>query len=306
MEEYLDIEDRLADYKEIRKETFRTEKGIRAIGLIYHDHSSDKKSFYNIFMLKDNIEYRLFSATEQYFLFIQELEMAEKKLQILSENRNENTIPLPIYYREIEIMLSSIFDSIIFHLSSVFDYFAHTLGYLYYQNKQETDSWRNLANKVRAKMKGKHNFCNVLDEVDRVYVGKLYDYRSRLIHKKRDEHSFHFINHIGLGKHSIQLICSDFSLKHFPSVKKEMKKTDEGITLTYLSSWLLKESFDVIEKILDEVKIDMEKDSQFQKNVDKPKGNKGYSIVSFNSNTKMVEPMSNGMWEDYKKSRIIK
>ncbi len=33
MNEYLDIEDREKDYKEIHSETFRTETGIRAIGL---------------------------------------------------------------------------------------------------------------------------------------------------------------------------------------------------------------------------------------------------------------------------------
>ncbi|MEO1653035.1 MAG: hypothetical protein AAFU64_05790, partial [Bacteroidota bacterium] len=76
MKQYLDIENRENDYKDIHSETFRAETGIRAIGLIYHDHSDDQKSYENVFRLKDNIEYRLFSATHQYLVFLRELNSA--------------------------------------------------------------------------------------------------------------------------------------------------------------------------------------------------------------------------------------
>src|SRR5690554_6348925 len=97
MNEYLDIEDRDRDYNKIYSETFRAEEGIRAIGLIYHDHSDDQKSFENVIRLKSNIEYRLFAATHQYLVFLKELHAAEQYLHaVYKENPNyvnPNTFP---------------------------------------------------------------------------------------------------------------------------------------------------------------------------------------------------------------------
>jgi hypothetical protein len=64
----IDIDNRQVDYEFILKETFRMELGIRAIAIMYDDHSNDKKSYENILILKDNIKYRLFSASYQYLI----------------------------------------------------------------------------------------------------------------------------------------------------------------------------------------------------------------------------------------------
>ena len=85
---YLDIEDRKKDYELIKSETFRAELGIRAIGSIYHDHSKDEKSFENIFILKDNIQYRLFAATHQYLILLRELGSSESYLNDLLITRS--------------------------------------------------------------------------------------------------------------------------------------------------------------------------------------------------------------------------
>ncbi len=128
-EKYLDIIDREGDYNLIYSETFRTELGIRAIGSTYHDHSADSTTFDTIFQIKDNIEYRLFSAAHQYLIFLREMGLAEKYLQKqYTENPryvDQNTFPGNPFFDKVETELSSIFDSIIFHLSSVFDYLSH-------------------------------------------------------------------------------------------------------------------------------------------------------------------------------------
>lgn len=75
--EYIDITDREADFKFIDSETWRAEVGLRAIAYMYDDHSDDKNSHDNILILKDNIKYRLFSASYQYLVFLRELYNAE-------------------------------------------------------------------------------------------------------------------------------------------------------------------------------------------------------------------------------------
>lgn len=51
----LNIEDRQTDFKEIDKLSWRAEHGIRSICVMYDDHSNDKNSKENIFLLKDNV-----------------------------------------------------------------------------------------------------------------------------------------------------------------------------------------------------------------------------------------------------------
>jgi len=308
MNDYLDIENREEDYKEIHSDTFRTELGIRAIGLIYHDHSDDQNSEENVFRLKDNIEYRLFSATHQYLLLLKELGSAELYLQnIYNKNPhfiNPNTFPFGnSYFDKVERELSSVFDSIIFHLSSVFDYLSHAICYMYFNNKENTLYWTKLSKKVRGDLRGKFEFCKVLDEVDREFVGRLYDYRSRLLHNKRDNHNFSSNVNLNNLSFNLKISASQEVLKHFKLVLGNKDFDKQEITLAYLSSWLIKQSFKEIEKILDAIKIDLENNSKFQQNLMKPKGNNGFMLITMNPETRFAEPMSNGLWMEYKNKK---
>ena len=310
MSEFLDIENREKDYNEIYSETFRAEVGIRAIGLIYHDHSNDQNSEENVFRLKDNIEYRLFSASHQYLLLLKELGAAELYLQnIYNKNPhfiNPNTFPFGNrYFDKVERELSSIFDSIIFHLSSVFDYLSHAICYMYFNNKENTLYWTKLSKKVRGDLKGKFQFCKVLDEVDRKFVGRLYDYRSRLLHNKRDKHNFSSNMNLDDLSFQLKIAASKEVLKHFKMVEENKSSEKQEITLAYLSSWLIKQSFYEIEIILDAIKIDLENNSRFQQNLMKPKGNNGFMLITMNPETRFAEPMSNGIWMEYKNKKRV-
>lgn len=297
--EFLDIDDRQSDYNLIYRQTFRAELGIRSIGLTYHDHSSDEKSFENVFILKDNIEYRLFSAAHQYRMFLQGLDYAEKFLQ---EKEKENIgVIYPMgnpYFNQMENELSSIFDSIIFHLSSVFDYLSHAICYMYFTNKQDTLYWTKLVKKARGDMKGSFDMCAKIDEVDRRFVGRLYDYRSRLLHNKRDKHDFEAIKLHDLS-FRLKILASQTCLKHFSEVKKSNPE-NKKITLCYLSSWLIKQSFIEIENILDAIKIDLEKNSKFNQNLVKGGKGKMGMFIYMNPETHRAEPSSNGFWKEYK------
>ena len=307
--EFLDIEDRAVDYQEVYSETMRAEKGVRAIALMYHDHSNDQNSKENVFRLKTNIEYRLFSATHQYLVLLRELESAETTLK---EKFNENPKFMDIrtgnmtnpYFDKIETQLSSIFDSIIFHISSVFDYLSHSICYMYFDNKQKTLYWTKLSKKVRGDFKGKYKFCEKLDQIDRKFVGKLYDYRSRLLHNKRDKHFFDGLVELNGGDFKLKINCSDESLKKFQLVNEDKLDSGQKITLTYLASWLLKKTFSEMESLFDSVKEDLESNSHFHTNITNPKGGKNsFNIISINPETKFAEPVSQGIWNEYKKEK---
>jgi hypothetical protein len=299
----LDIEDRKTDFATIQKETFRTELGLRAISFMYDDHSDDKDSYENILKLKDNIQYRLFSATHQYLVLLRELGSAEAYLQKLyKENPNYiNAFPFGNpYFDQVELELSSVFDNIIFQLSSTFDYLSHIVCYITFKNKSNTVYWTKLAKTAR----GDNNELSELqiretiDKLDRRFVGRLYDYRSRLLHHKRDKHEFGGVTNLPDFKFKIQMEPSAISLKHFDLIKEETK--DLKFTLTYLSSWLIKRSFVEIEAILDALEPEIKKNTNFYKNVGQPKRKNGLNIVSLNKETNAIEPSSDGFWKEYK------
>jgi hypothetical protein len=300
-ENFIDILDRELDCKSIHKEVHRAEIGLRAIGLMYHDHSTDDKSNENIYILKDNIHYRLLSAAHQYVLFLREIDLSEMHLQRVTKD-NPNILYSgfghPVF-DQTEIELSSIFDSIIFHLSSVFDYLSHSICYMYYSNKQKTDYWTKLSRIARDEWKDKYTVSPVLDEIDRKFVGKLYDYRSRLLHNKRDKHQFASTIRLDNHAHSLKITCSDVVLKHFKLIKEEVEE-NVPITLTYMASWLIKRTLIEIENILGAIKTDLESNSSFQDNLRKPKSSPGFNTIMIDPVTKRPIPMSSAVWEEYK------
>lgn len=301
-EEYLDITNRQEDHNFIYDQTWRTELGIRAIAIMYHEHSDDQNSYENIFKLKDNIEYRLFSATHQYLILLKELRNAEIYLEeiYLKDPLNISTQRFLFsnpYFDRSELEISSVFDSLIFHITSVYDYFSHALCYMYFKNKQETVDWKKLAGVVRGDLKGKYKFCEKVDLIDRTSFVKLNDYRSRLIHKSRDKHHFSGSLDLMKGKMNVFLFPSEYARKTFKKLSQENQ--DKKFTLAYLASWLFKDCFKNIEEILTSVKDDLETNSNFYQNMKTPKFQNTLILGSINSSNNSFEPISKSLWKEY-------
>jgi len=304
-QEYLDITDRESDFKFIENETWRTEVGLRAIAYMYDDHSDDKNSHDNILTLKDNIKYRLFSASHQYLVFLRELYGSEAYLQKIYKDNPRYLDAFPMgnpYFDRVELELSSIFDNIIFQITSLFDYLSHVVCYITFRNKSNTLYWTRLAKASRGQ---NNDFPNsevkkIIDSIDRRFVGKLYDYRSRLLHHKRDQHYFNGTTTLGEFKFHLRFIPSETALKHFNLIAQDVDP-NKRITLTYLASWLLKRTFIEIESILDVLAEEIRKNSNFHQNLHKPKrGENTLLLASYNPETRYLEPASDGLWKEYK------
>jgi hypothetical protein len=302
----LNIEDRQADFKEIDRLSWRAEHGIRSICVMYDDHSNDKNSKENIFLLKDNVHYRIFSLKHQYLIFLRELSYAENYLQELHTNDPQKFNAFPLgnpYFEKVDLEISSVFDNIVFQLSSVFDYLSHLICYICKTDKSKTLYWTKLA----ASAHGKDNeFSNleirkVIAELDNKIVGKLYDYRSRLLHNKKDQHIFNTSVKLDDFKFDLKILSSDLALKHFKVIREEYP--DEKITLTFLSSWLIKKSFIDIETILDALRLEILKNSHFHQNLTNPKAKNGFMFLSIDPKTNFAKPVSDGLWEQYKEMK---
>jgi len=307
--EIVNIDQRSAGYEKIRELVWNAEAGIRAIWIMYDEHSTDKNSKKNVQILKDNIHYRLLATTHQYLLMLRELNLAENRLHHMYKKNPKLLTAFPMgnpHFKQIEIELSSIFDNIIFQLSSVFDYLSHMICYISRTNKSKTLYWTRLAKLCRGKttdFEGE-KVREVVDKVDRNYVGKLYDYRSRLLHNRRDEHQFMTTIEFDKEKSfdfNIKILSSTTSQKHFKIIKEEIG--DKSPTILYMSSFLLKKSFDVIEEILTEVKNEIKSKSNFHNNLMNPKDKKGLVLVIRDPKTNTVKPVSDDIWGEYMEGR---
>ena len=299
----INIEDRKSDYQDINKNSWRTEHGIRSICVMYDDHSSDNNSKKNIFILKNNVHYRIFSLVHQYLIFLRELNNAEQHLQELHQKdpRLFNAFPMGNpHFEKVELEISSVFDSIIFQLSSVFDYISHLICYICKTDKSKTLYWTKLASSSF----GQNNeFSNLeirktITEIDSNFVGRLYDYRSRLLHNQKDQHIFNTSVTLNNFNFELKILASNIALKHFKAIRDEYP--DERITLTFLSSWLIRKSFIDIEKILDALRVEILKNSHFQQNVQKPKTDNGFMFFTIDQNTNTQIPVSDELWKQYK------
>lgn len=299
----LNIENRQADFQDVNKKSWRAEHGIRSICVMYDEHSSDKHSKENIFILKDNVHYRLFSLVHQYLIFIRELNYAEQYLQELHQKDPTlfNAFPMGNpHFEKVELELSSVFDSIVFQLSSVFDYISHLICYICKKDKSKTLYWTKLASSAYGQ---NNDFANLeirktLTELDNSFVGRLYDYRSRLLHNKKDQHVFTGTVKLNDFTFDLKILASETALKHFKAIRDDFP--EERITLTFLSSWLIKRSFIDIEKILDALREEILKTSNFDLNLRMPKQENGFMIITYDPETKYAKPISDGLWEQYK------
>ncbi len=299
----LDITDRNKDFKWVDTEMRKLDKGIRAVSIMYDEHSNDKHSKENIHRLRESINYRLEAAKFQYKLLLQEHFRVEAQFAKATEKDFDairNFIKGNPYFHYAEIEMSSIFDSIIFHLSSVFDYLSHITCYICKKkDKANTVYWTKLAKAARGKENELHALpiAAVIDRLDREFVGHLYDYRSRLLHNKRDQHEFDGKQSRD-NKHWVHIHVSQTAITHFKIIKQLYP--DTSFSLTYFSSWLMKHSAKVIGELFEQLVTEIKKDSYWGNNLYRSKeGDNAMIMLSVDPVTNVAKPVSETMWQEF-------
>lgn len=227
----------------------------------YMDSSWDNNDIYT---LRDDTTHRLFSARLHIEILIRQISLIHHRIGERMKNDPEffqrryvGSNPL---YDHFGNEVSAIFDSIIFHSVSSFDYLSNLCSYICSKNRDTKLKWSNLTRSIRDPKNDLYNskIASIVNDVDKEFVDKLYNHRSNIIHEKVDRSKYRVTTEYTPGEINISqtFLIGDNLIKKF-SVLKELNET-KFITVTYASFWIINLCIDKITDILFGLKAHME------------------------------------------------
>ncbi|HUX52970.1 MAG TPA: hypothetical protein VMV56_01005 [Williamwhitmania sp.] len=157
----------------------------------------------------------------------------------------------PFTQEEISIRQNCLFDSIVFHTASLFDYFSCFIWHII-ENKETANKclWTSLSKSAR----NHQNLTNsklgeLIDLYDREWICKLFDYRAELIHYKDD-----WANEIFDSEKQLIVVLSPISILKYFKFHKKVELQNKVLTINQISLWLVETSFDICIKITEGIK----------------------------------------------------
>ncbi len=263
--EILDIEDINTEYQKLKERQSYLNKRFYAISLDYKSYIEPSWDDQEIYDIRDNILYRIFSALLHSNILLNYFTIIENRFEDI---RKKDLIRLlnPTFPKDSLIEtatqeISSIFESIIYHLVSSYDYFSTMINFMYGEkkDKQNTLKWNGLVNIARDKTSnlGVRIFSQKIVEINSQFVDKLYNYRSFLIHEKPDLNYFSL--KFNAFNETSKIDLKFYITKKFTNKFHELKvrSKEKKITLKYVVFWLLNKSITSLNEILFELKKDM-------------------------------------------------
>lgn len=245
--EYLGIKDYQKEFSKIAEGFEVVDQNMKALALDYKHYINPSFGESDIYEIRDSLSYRLRANKlhiEIIFNFLHSLDNELTKIYFDSIKKGESDISAQAFLMRREYELSSLFDSIIFHTISAFDYLGNLIGFILL-NKNKL-KWTSLAKSSRDKnnLIGKNNIGNLIDRKDREFVGRLYDHRSYLIHIRNEYKSKGFTVNFSNQTVESRISSSKTFINNFSSLRK-ISKTQE-LSFSYVLIWLLNESIDSI------------------------------------------------------------
>lgn len=277
-------------------------EGFMALAIDYGYHiknvfGDSKNGKHEIYELRDNINYRIRSANLHfYLLIIRKLDIENRFEQMLKENPNifNGYIMGNPHFEMASDEIMGIYDSIVFHLSSCFDYLAMLTQFVFGKNPQSKLQWITLVKHCHNKKSEFSNrkFIENIKRVDSEFVSKFNDYRAELIHRKKSTSFANVTWEVNSGKVSTQFKCSQ-------KIKSNLKKIidkDLEYCISYASFELIKQTLLKIAYVLDGMY------DEFRENYSgnaPTMNNQGFQLIFMDPNTNSIESPALISWEKF-------
>jgi hypothetical protein len=295
----LDIVDRQKAFQAISKRLEILNEGFRAIYADYSHHIEvTHGKEHDVLKLKENIDFRLFSSQFHLELLLRQHFAIEDRIEGIYK-KDPRKVLNPVYpshplFDHCEIEVTSIFDSIVFHLASVYDYLSAIINFICKKKDISITKWSQLARHCRDKgnIYSSKKIAAILISENDTFVDKLYKYRSRVIHEKSEINPITFSLKVASGKTDVKFITSESFTKSFGILKSKAKTHD--LTISFTSEWLINTTIDSIINILIGLKNEMEEMSTFPNHI----SDTDMIFLYQDSKTGFAEPVSKPMWEN--------
>lgn len=268
----LDISDKQTSFSNIAKKLEILDNGLRAMSMDYRHHlDSSSASTGGIYDLRENVSYRLFSAQMHYLLLLQQhLKFESQMDQLMVEDPQKvlgQYYPQNPLFRFAAKEVNSLFDSLVFHLASVYDYFAAAINYTCQKKSTSITYWNQLAKSCRDKNNSYYQLDIskiILNETNN-FIDPLYKYRSRVIHEKSEMLDVTVNVAFKTGKTESKFFITKSLISHFSFLRGLNKEND--VTIIYAADWLIMQTLSSISKILLAFKKEMEEKSTFPNHI---------------------------------------
>lgn len=302
----IDVNNISDEFTSLERRFLLLERRLYGLALHYSHYVDNTFSNDRLYELRDNVIYRLFSSRFHIQLLLQQQNLIKNKcLKMLNEGKLDliqGIGPVHPIHDHFKKEISSIFDSLLYHIVSTFDFTSSLINYIYAEKKEKQNSikWTSLSKIARDNQNHLFplNISNAIIIHDNQFVSKLYDYRSHIIHDKGDLNNFGCnlnLNLTGFGNSTLRIIftASQKFIKNFSSLRKIAN--NELLSTSYVSFWLLNSAIDHITDLLFEIKNDLEL-------IENPPG--GLLVIK-DSVTNEVIPASIPYWqvEEYYESK---
>jgi hypothetical protein len=257
----LDINNPDQEIEMLTEKFLRLHSRFLAVAMDYKFYINSSISDYEIYKLRDNVIFRLHSARFHFELLLQYHDVVESNMKEIYKSQHPmlNGGPeLVMYQRQAAEEIYSLFDSLIYHLCSIFDYLFRLINFIHGKTNLINPKW----NLFKSDKNIKHNlYCSkemidALEILDQRFVYPLIKHRSHLIHTE-----------FAIG--GLQLVLNDLQTRflatktlkdHFPEIEKQFG--NQEITINFAAKWLIDEAFKSITEVLFELREDMKRNKK--------------------------------------------
>lgn len=226
---------------------------LLATAMDYDFYIESKVNNKELYARRDNVIYRLDCLLVQLEWLQEQMQINDNRsnsiLLLNSKNRDSSMVPFSVSNN---LKISLCFDNLVFNSVSLFDYISSYIFFICTTQKEIKIDWLKVSKSARDKKNviGRLSIAQIIDEIDREFVGKLYDYRSHVIHKTSDHGASNFQVSYGLDGDTAknQYYLSLKFIKTFSELRKLSQV--HSIGLMYGAVWLVNRVFQLVDRIL--------------------------------------------------------
>jgi hypothetical protein len=263
-----DVKNPVEEFRKLSKRFSLLHNRFLAIAMDYKYYIDSTITDHEIYKLRDNIIYKLSSAQFHFQLLLEYHDRTEFVLDEIYK-----TDPSVIFTKQIEFIkleyratreIYSIFDSMIYHLCSIFDYLFRLINFAHGKEIAENPKWNLFRTKKNLK---DYMFCSKemaekLQIFDQNFVYPLIKHRSYLIHTENDIGEFTLTINSKDKNFDAKFMSTELFKTHFPEIVKENENSE--MTIKYSALWLIDKTIINATEILFELREDIKRNKKIE------------------------------------------